>query len=290
VTLREPQGQPEHGRGLIDLHLHTTASDGRCSPSELVDVAARAGVTVMAATDHDTTGGLDEVRSRASERGIDVVTGIEITAVEKGLDVHVLGYFFEPADATLQAFLVAQRASRIVRIEAIGKRLVTLGYPVDVAAIVADARQAGARAIGRPQIARAMVAAGYVADVQEAFTRWLGSGCPAFVPRVGPSIESVIQTIHDARGLASLAHPGRTRIDDRIDALHEAGLDAVEAFHSDHGPEESDRYLQRALRVGLLVTGGSDFHGDPARALTPGSTSLPHAHWTILSEARCRYA
>ena len=288
MTLRESQGQPF--RGLIDLHLHTTASDGRCSPFELVDAAAHAGVAVMAVTDHDTTAGIDAVRSRAGEHGIEVVPGIEITAVEHGLDVHVLAYFFDAADTTLQTFLIAQRASRISRVEAIAERLATLGCPVDVSALVAESRQAGARAIGRPQIALAMVAAGYVANVQEAFTKWLGSGGPAFVPRVGPSIESVIQTIHEAGGLASLAHPGRTRIDARIDALREAGLDAIDAIHSDHCPAEADGYVQRAHRAGMLVTGGSDFHGDPARTIAPGSTSLPHAHWASLSDARCRHA
>ena len=305
MTLRQPRGKPlRHAQGkplrqashhpgfrggLIDLHLHTTASDGRCSPAELVDRAAAAGVTRLAVTDHDTTSATGEVRALAAARGIDTLSGIEITAVENGGDVHVLGYFMDPSDEELQRFLAAQREHRVVRVEQIAARLAGLGKPVDVTGLVADARTHSMRSIGRPQIARAMIDAGYVATVDEAFACWLGRDCPAFVPRSGASPESVIQTIHAARGLASLAHPGRTRIDVRLPALREAGLDSLEAFHSDHTPDERLRYVHTARSLGLLITGGSDFHGDPARPITPGSTSLPEEHWAALQDAQRRH-
>ena len=289
MTLREPQGQPEHGRGLIDLHLHTTASDGRCTPAELVDRAAAARLTVIAVTDHDTLAALPETAALAAAHAIEVVVGIEITAVDDGLDVHVLGYFVNPADRELDAFLVAQRAVRLTRVRAIAERLAQLGRPVDLDPLLADVERHAARTVGRPLVARAMIAAGYVTSVRDAFDRWLGHGRPAFVPRTGASAESVITIIHRAGGLASLAHPGRTRIDSRIASLRKAGLDAIEVYHSDHDPQQIESYGRLAHDLGCLVTGGSDYHGDPDRSLSPGSTTLPSEEWDRLLAARQRH-
>ena len=282
--------QPAASRGLVDLHLHTTASDGRCEPAELVDRAAAAGVTTLAATDHDTTAAVAEVRARASDRGIDCVTGIEITAVEDGRDVHVLGYFFDPGDAALGRFLARQRSSRIERAEAIAARLAALAMPIDLEPVLEEARRNPARSIGRPQVARAMIAAGHVADVNEAFVRWLGAGARAFMPRPGASVAEVIEIVHDAGGLVSLAHPGRTRLDGRIPAMRDAGLDALEVYHTDHDEAARTRYRDLAAQLDLLISGGSDYHGDPAREFEPGAASLPIGDWQRLGEARHRYA
>jgi predicted metal-dependent phosphoesterase TrpH len=130
-----------------------------------------------------------------------------------------------------------------------------------------------------------MVEAGYVADVREAFDRWLTVGAPAFVERAGASAEDVIEIIHRAGGLVSLAHPGRTRIDERIAALKDAGLDALEVFHSDHDDSAILAYQDRARRLGLLMTGGSDFHGDPTHGLEPGASHLPQPEWAALRAA-----
>ena len=239
----------------------------------------------MAVTDHDTTAAFDEVDGYARPLGIDVVPGIEITAVERGADVHVLGYFIDPATTPLQEFLRAQRANRIRRVEQIAQRLRELGLPIDLGPVLDESRGT-ARAVGRPQIARAMIAAGYVADVTEAFNTWLGRDRPAFVPRAGAPPEDVIAIIHGAGGVASLAHPGRTAIDERIPPLVRAGLDAIEVFHSDHDPAQRLSYGRLAADLRCLVTGGSDFHGDPARAIAPGSTTLPSDHWDRLRAAR----
>jgi predicted metal-dependent phosphoesterase TrpH len=271
---------------LIDLHLHTTASDGRCTPAELVRRARVAQLSVIAVTDHDTTAAVAETQQDAAAQGIEAVAGIEITAVEGGRDVHVLGYFFDPGDASLQQFLVEQRSHRLARVQAIAARLDTLGVPIDLEPILTDARANPNRSVGRPQVARAMMAAGHVHSMDEAFNVWLGREGPAFVPRVGASPESVIATIHAARGIASLAHPGRTRIDARLPELRANGLDALEAFHSDHDDRERARYVRLAAALGLQVTGGSDFHGDPDRPVAPGSTTLPQAHWKALLAAR----
>jgi predicted metal-dependent phosphoesterase TrpH len=274
----------------VDLHLHTTASDGRCSPLELVEQAAAAGLSVMAATDHDTTASVEEVRVRAAERGIEAVAGIEITAVEDGRDIHLLGYFLNPADPPFMTFLAGQRRTRVDRVHAIAARLAELGMPVDLREAFAAAGQQSARAIGRPQVARAMVDAGHVATTREAFDKWLGRDRPVFVPRPGPSPESVIAMIHRAAGLASLAHPGRTLIDARIPALCDAGLDALEAYHSDHDAASAARYRRVADELGLLTTGGSDYHADPTHGVSIGGSTLPPEAWQRLHAARHRHA
>jgi predicted metal-dependent phosphoesterase TrpH len=159
---------------VIDLHLHTTASDGRCTPQELVARAVEAGLTVMAATDHDTTDAVVGLIEDAAARGIQAIPGIEITAVEQGADLHVLGYFLDPGDETLQRFLAEQREHRVARADAIARRLAQLGHPIDIEPILDEARRHRAHAIGRPQVARAMVEAGVVTSVQDAFHYWLG--------------------------------------------------------------------------------------------------------------------
>jgi predicted metal-dependent phosphoesterase TrpH len=274
---------------MIDLHLHTTASDGRCTPRELVDRAVAAGVTVLAVTDHDTTAASDEVRDYAAERHIRSIAGIEITAVEDDRDIHLLGYFIDPDHPELAEFLAQQREMRIARIQEIGARLADLGMPVDLRPVLEAARRRKGQSIGRPKVAQAMIAAGYVADTREAFDRWLARGLPAFVPRAGATSEHVAQIVHRAGGLVSLAHPGRTRIDARIAPLRDAGLDAIEVYHSDHDGAAVAKYRQIASDLRLLVTGGSDFHGDPAHGFEPGTATLPSADWEQLEAARNRH-
>ncbi len=272
--------------GFIDLHLHTTASDGQCSPRELVERAARAGVSVMAVTDHDTTAAVSEVREAARGYGIHTIPGIEITAVDDERDIHVLGYLIDPDEPSLAAFLATQRAARLERVKAISTRLASLGVPIDVDPLLQRAASQRGRSLGRPEVARAMVAAGHVSSVQEAFDRFLAHGLPGFVPREGASSETVVAVIHGARGIASLAHPGKFSLEKRLASLAEAGLDAVEVFHPDHDPNLVERYRTLAHGLGLLMTGGSDFHGDPAHGREPGSVCLPPAEFERLCEAR----
>jgi len=218
------------------------------------------------------------------------VPGIEITAVDDQRDVHMLAYFFEPHDRGLAGFLAAQRDVRVTRVQAIAARLAARGMPVDLGPILDGESVRGGRSIGRPKVARAMIDAGYVADMREAFDRWLGRDCPAFVPRTGASPEQVIGIVHAAGGLVSLAHPGRTQIDNRIAALAAAGLDALELYHSDHDELDVLRYRSIAQENGLLVTGGSDFHGEPADGIEPGTATLPQAEWDRLLAERGRHA
>jgi predicted metal-dependent phosphoesterase TrpH len=275
---------------MTDLHMHTTASDGRCTPRELVDRVVAAGITVMAVTDHDTTASVDEVRDLARARGIEAHPGIEITAVEDGRDLHVLGYFLDPTEARLIEFLRVQRETRVKRVHTIAARLAELAVPIDLPALLDEAQRNLGQSIGRPQVARALQRAGHVADAKEAFDRFLRAGGPAFVSRPGSPPEVVIAIIHRAGGVASLAHPGRTRIDARIKALAVAGLDALEVYHSDHDAAAVERYHRMASELGLLMTGGSDFHGDPTHGIEPGASTLPAEEWQRLSAARHRHA
>lgn len=271
---------------MIDLHLHTTASDGRCTPRELVARAAAAGVLVMAVTDHDTTAALAEVREAAHESGLQTISGIEITAVEEGRDIHMLGYLFDPSNAALGTLLQTSRQARIARVEAIGAQLASLGVAVDLTALLRQATLESGRSVGRPQVAQALVDAGHVVDIQEAFDRWLANGRPGCVSREGPTTETVIEVIHKAGGVASLAHPGKLGLSGRIPALAAVGLDAIEAFHPDHNASLVDQYVDIARELNLLMTGGSDFHGDPAHGRAPGAVTLPAAEFARLREAR----
>jgi predicted metal-dependent phosphoesterase TrpH len=288
VSRRQPPDPPDRDRRAIDLHLHTTASDGRLPPDALVEFAIAAGVRVMAVTDHDTTAAVPGVLRRAAALGIEAISGIEVTAVDAGRDIHILGYFVDPASEPLQRFLTRQRADRVARVEALAARLAALGMPVDVSPIVREARAGAERSVGRPQVARAMVAAGYASDTNDAFDRWLGVGRPAFVPRSGASCEEVIAAVHGAGGLASVAHPGKSIDDWRIAELRVRGLDAIEVFHPDHDDAAVAHYAALADALGLLSTGGSDFHGDPDHGVTPGSTGLTAEQWARLCAARER--
>jgi predicted metal-dependent phosphoesterase TrpH len=167
----------------------------------------------------------------------------------------------------------------------IAERLASLGMPIDIAALLAEAGSGSRRSLGRPQIARAMIARGHVTDLREAFDRWLGAGRPAFVPREGPGPADVIRAVHAAGGIASLAHPGKLNLASRIPVFAAAGLDAVEVFHPDHDAALVETYASIAHRFNLLLTGGSDFHDDPLHGPEPGAVTLPVAEYERLCKA-----
>lgn len=276
---------------MIDLHLHTTASDGALAPPELVRRASLAGLTIISITDHDTIAGLAAAEPAARGAGVELVPGIEITAVADGRDVHMLGYFIDAASASLATFLAGQRADRVRRVSAMAERLAALGYPIDAAPMLADA--ARGRSVGRPQVATALLRAGHVRSHDEAFARFLEHGRAAFVPRQGMSPVDVIAIVHGAGGLASLAHPGLSARDDLIPALADAGLDAIEVRHPDHDDDMEARYRDLARRHGVAVTGGSDFHADNGgehHAGTLGAIMLPREDYERLRARRRPHA
>ena len=271
---------------MIDLHLHTTASDGRCTPEQLVKRAGAAGVTVLSVTDHDTMAGVPAAAAAAAHEGLGFVPGIELTAVHEGRDVHVLGYYVDLHAPALAALAARQRAAREARAAEIGDRLAGAGAPVDMAALVAVQRGAG-RSVARPRIAQALVEAGHVESVAEAFDRFLADGRPAYVPHRGVGPAEIVAVILESGGLASLAHPGELGRDDLIQPLVDAGLTAIEVFHSAHDDAARAHYGALARRLSLLVTGGSDYHGEGVRrAEWLGRVGLPPEDYTRLQQWR----
>ncbi len=258
------------------------------SPVQLVARARAAGLTTISVTDHDTVAAIAEVGELAGANGMRLVPGIEITAVDDGRDVHMLGYFFDPASVTLAALLERQRALRVARVREIGERLAALQMPVDVEPILRMAVAHPGSSVGRPQVARELVRAGYVSSVQEAFDRWLATGRPAFIRRTGPSPAAVVEAVHTAGGIASMAHPGVTRRDELIAPLVDNGMDAIEVYHSDHPPDAEQAYREMAHRLGIATSGGSDFHGEETRRNTLGATTLPVAAFEALVKAHER--
>lgn len=265
----------------IDLHVHTTASDGLLEPVALVQAVRAAQVQVFSVTDHDTVDGLDEAERAAASAGLTLVPGIEISAYWKAVEFHILGYFIDPANGPLRAFLHATRGARHARLHAMLSRLQAMGIGVPAAEVLARAKNGN---VGRPHLARTLVEHGFVASADEAFGRYLGTDKPAYVPRPDISIEEAIGVIREAGGIASLAHPGLHNRDEAIPDLMAAGLRAIEVYHPKHGFGWTGRYRRLARRHDLLTTGGSDFHGvaEGDHAATPGVPCLPEAEYARL--------
>ena len=221
-------------------------------------------------------------RGATRDIGMGFVPGIEITAIHDGRDVHMLGYFIDPENQAFAEFLQRQRVDRVRRLNEMVDRLAEIGKPINREKVLAKKEAGGS--LGRPMVARALVKAGHVSDMRQAFDELIGEGKPAFVPRVGPQPSEVVTIVASAGGVASLAHPGLLKRDDLIPLLVEAGLPALEAFHSDHDPETTNHYLAMAERYGLAVSGGSDYHGEPIRRRSAfGKIGLPVEHFERLS-------
>lgn len=245
---------------MIDLHSHTTASDGTLTPAELIEEASRAGVRTLAITDHDTLAGYDEAVPVARAAGLELICGIEVSTKLHGSSTHLLGYFPRGASAGFRAWLEELQASRRDRNARLVGRLRELGIDITLD----EVRALGRSMTGRPHFARVLVDKGYVATIQEAFDRYLDESAEAYVDRLEPSFAEAVARIRGGGGIASLAHPVRLKVD--LDALlpemQAAGLGALEAYHSDHSPEFTERVKNLAASYGMVVTGGSDFHGD----------------------------
>ncbi len=270
---------------MIDLHLHTIASDGRSSPEGLVREVVAKRITTFAVTDHDTSAAHGAVADAAKTAGISFVPGIEITAVSDGRDLHILGYFFDPKNRALVAFLERQRTDRRRRLEEMAGLLSRLGVPVDVDQAIAEASATVGKSLGRPTLAAALVSAGHVATPHEAFDRYLSAGRPAFIERNGSSPALVVDLLRRARGLSSMAHPAKTRRDNLIPDLVDAGLSAIEVYNPDHDAADVQRYRMLATQYGVLVTGGSDYHGvDSGRTNGFGRVQLPAEDFQRLAD------
>jgi predicted metal-dependent phosphoesterase TrpH len=264
-----------------DLHLHSYYSDGTFPPQEIVARAASCRLSPIALTDHDTVAGIPEALQSASEGGIEIIPGVELSVDEGNHQVHILGYFIRWDDPTLQGILHLQEQRRWERLEEMLRRLLRIGISLSPEDVV---RVAGKGTVGRLHVAQALLLRGDVRSLDEAFERYLGVGRPAYVPRFGFTIHDAIGAIRNAGGVPVLAHPGR----DRLDLLHpliQAGLQGIEVFHPSHTSEDILRLTRLAATHGLLITGGSDCHGLAKGEILMGQVRLPLTYVEQLKQA-----
>ncbi|MEY4070655.1 MAG: hypothetical protein RL721_1269 [Candidatus Eisenbacteria bacterium] len=260
---------PQPFGGRLELHAHTHFSDGHLSPAELVEYALERSVTALAITDHDSVEGVAPAQAAAAGR-LEIVPGIEISSSYEGMDLHILGYFVDPTSQALLTRLASFRDERRQRAVDIVARLAELGVNVDAEGIIASA---GPGVVGRPHVAQALLRGGHVPSIEVAFQRYLGPRGEAYVPRPDfPSAEAV-RAIRDAGGVAVLAHPGSLarRV---VESLADAGLGGVEVWHPQHGITAQRRWYETAQALGLVPSGGSDFHG-PHRGAGLGDMPVP---------------
>ncbi|KKM13097.1 hypothetical protein SY88_00645 [Clostridiales bacterium PH28_bin88] len=242
----------------VDLHVHTTASDGTLTPRQLLEEAARRGLKAVGITDHDTTSGLAEATKAAQAVGVEIVPGIELSTVWHDQEVHVLGYWLEYEQNWFQVVLQDLRQERVRRIEKIVKQLNNLGYHISLERVK---EVAGGGAMGRPHVARVLMENGFVNNTGEAFRRLLAKGAPAYVPRQKLTPAESVRLIRRAKGVPVLAHPGLIGNENIVEELLIEGLEGIEVYYPEHSAKEQARFLELAERWHLVATGGSDFHG-----------------------------
>ncbi len=243
---------------LADLHIHTTASDGTSKPSEVVRMAEKLGLSAVAITDHDTMEGISEAEAEAERCGIEVLSGVELSTEYNGLEVHVLGYCIDPSNEVFGEYLHTFKNARYTRAEKMVSKLRDLGININFDSVL---ELAGTGSVGRAHIARALMNAGKISSMAEAFDKYIGFGKAAYVPRLKLSPEDMVRAVIRVGGVPVLAHPGITCADDLIIYLIEHGLQGIEVYHPKHTREMQQHYLALCRKYGLIATGGSDFHG-----------------------------
>ena len=240
--------------------MHSTFSDGICTPSELVQKAAASGLKVISITDHDSVSGIEEAVSHGEQRHVAVIPGIELSASLNGREIHIIGYFFDISNRALLDTIAQLREQRVLRAERMVQKLNKLNIPLKFESVL---RLSGPGSVGRPHIARALLEEGFTETYLQAFSKYIGDGGPAYEKKNEVIPEKVINLIAGAGGLSVLAHPGRSVAAHEVLALIKAGIDGIEVFHPSHTPELTQNYRAIVNQYYLVESGGSDFHGGP---------------------------
>lgn len=275
-----PELRADRSGPFVDLQTHTTASDGALPPAAVVEAAKAADLKAIAITDHDTVDGLEEAHEAGTRLGIRIVRGVELSTHFEGDEMHMLGLHMRDLDA-MSAALSAFRVGRVDRSEQIVATLNRAGIPVTMEAVL---RQAAGGAVGRPHIARALVEGGWVSEFRDAFDKWIGAGKPAYVPKEQFAAADAIALIHRAGGIAVWAHPGEYATQARVGRLAALGLDAVEVLHPSHPPYVQNKILNIVTELGLLPSGGSDWHGTSDGYRRLGGQQVP-LEWLTRQDA-----
>jgi 3',5'-nucleoside bisphosphate phosphatase len=280
ISAAGPESSAER---FVDLHTHSTASDGVFSPTDVVAAAHAAGLAAIALTDHDTLEGVAEARAAGERLGLRIVAGVELSAHEGDREFHVLGLHLTRLSA-LEERLVALRATRRTRAAQIVAKLRALGIPIELDAVW---REAGAGAVGRPHVARVLIANGWAKDHRDAFDRLIGSGRPAYVPKQRLPLPDAVQMVREAGGLAIAAHPGPDGSRARLETFKRIGFDGVEVRHPSHTAEDIARLGTLTDYLGMVPSGGSDWHGASEGPRTLGNMRVPFA-WLERQDALVR--
>jgi predicted metal-dependent phosphoesterase TrpH len=257
---------------FVDLHIHTTSSDGLLSPEEVVEIAKGAGLSAMAIADHDAIDGIFKAKVKAEELKIELIPAVELSVAYKGDDFHMLAYLVDYEDENFRKRIESFRDERLQRGEKMVKKLNEMGINLSLDAVRAIAQNSS---VGRPHLADALIKGEYVHTYEEAFARYLGYHAPAYVPKKYLTPEEGIELIHEVKGISVLAHPGTTRRDEVIPDLIGFGLDGLEAYHSQYDLETTQYYINLANKFGLIYTGGSDCHGRRDKLLI-GTVKVPY--------------
>lgn len=272
-----------------DLHLHTRFSDGTDTPERVVELAHAAGLAALAITDHDNIEALAVAAPVAQRLGLELLAGIEMSASTQDAEVHLLGFLFDPAHTGLTRHLREQQARRVERVREMVRRLQAAGVRIEAEEVFAVA---GEGTVGRPHVARVLLRHGYVQSLPEAFQRYIGQDNPGFVPGSPLAPRQILQVIREAGGVPVLAHPVHMKQDALIAQFAEQGLAGLEVHHADHTPELVRQYDAIADRLGLLKTGGSDYHGESKEGRPVGTSRVPYAlvealkQWKATATAR----
>lgn len=245
-------------RKFVDMHMHTTCSDGMLSPTDLVQKAKQVGLAAISITDHDNLAAIQAVKSLADELDVELIAGVEVSTAYEERDVHILGYFIKTEDSPLSDYLAYCRQQRLARTERMVDRLNKQGVKIKVDHVL---EKASGGSVGRPHIAAVLQENGYVQNYNEAFSKYIGTNCPAYEKSVETKPAEVISLINEAGGLSFLAHPGRQVSDETVRHLIESGLDGLEIVHPSHDAHRQEYYRSIANEYFLLMSGGSDYHG-----------------------------